>query len=146
METLKIYCDGGARGNPGPAAGAFVVLDNSGKILFKKGKYLGETTNNVAEYTGVLLGLDWIADNKITIPITFFLDSQLIVNQLTGVFRIRDKKLIMLAHKAKVKEKALPVKIFYRAIPRSQNKIADLLVNKVLNHKLKNPETTRHYN
>lgn len=146
MEVLKIYCDGGARGNPGPAASAFVVIDKNGKVIFTKGKYIRETTNNIAEYTAVLLALDWMADNNITGPVTFFLDSQLIVNQLTGVFQIRDKKLMVLAQIAKEKERALPVRIVYRAIPRTQNKIADFLINKVLNRETKNPKTDRHYN
>lgn len=137
MESVKIYCDGGARGNPGPAAGAFVVVGRGGKIIFKKGKYLGTTTNNVAEYFGVLLALEWVAKNNIAIPATLILDSQLIVNQLTGHFKIRDKKLIALAHKAKEKERELPVEIVYHAVPRSQNKIADLLVNKVLDRETK---------
>lgn len=132
METLRIYCDGGARGNPGPAAGAFVVVDSRGKIIFKKGKYLGTTTNNVAEYFGVLLGLEWVAKKNITIPTTFFLDSLLIVNQLNSVYKIRDKKLIRLVQRVKEKERGLPVKIFYRAVVRRQNKAADFLVNKVL--------------
>lgn len=135
MEPLKIYCDGGARGNPGPAASAFVVVGNYEKILVKKGKYIGATTNNVAEYMAVLLALDWVAKNNITLSPTFFLDSQLIVNQLNGVYKIRDKKLIHLAHKAKEKEKILQVKIFYRLIARSQNKTADFLVNKALDSK-----------
>lgn len=132
MEPLKIYCDGGARGNPGPAASAFVVVGDSGNILVKKGKYIGATTNNVAEYMAVLLALDWVGKNNITLSPTFFLDSLLIVNQLNGVYKIRDKKLIHLVHKAKEKEKILQVKIFYRAIPRSENKTADFMVNKVL--------------
>lgn len=132
MDPLKIYCDGGARGNPGPAASAFVVVNNKGEIIFKKGKYLGVATNNVAEYFGVLLALEWVFKNNITMPTTLILDSQLIVNQLNGIYKIRDKKLIHLSQKVKEKERTLPVKIFYRLVPRRQNQTADFLVNKIL--------------
>ena len=58
--SLSIYCDGGARGNPGPAASAFIVKDSSGHEIFKQGFYLGVTTNNQAEYTAVIKALEWL--------------------------------------------------------------------------------------
>lgn len=63
MPELIIYCDGGARGNPGPGAGAFIV-EKEGKIIFKGSKYLGKTTNNTAEYQAVILALTWLIKNQ----------------------------------------------------------------------------------
>ena len=60
---MIIYCDGGSRGNPGPAASAFVVTED-GKTIFKDSKFLGVETNNVAEYTAVLLAIEWLSDKK----------------------------------------------------------------------------------
>ena len=62
-DTLTVFCDGGARGNPGPAAAAFVIKDPQGKILGQAGCFLGKATNNVAEYQGVIEALKWIKDN-----------------------------------------------------------------------------------
>lgn len=140
---ITVYCDGGARGNPGPAASAFVILDQKGKVVFKGGDYIGRATNNIAEYKAVILALEWLVsekDTKKTEQIIFFLDSQLIVNQLNGVFRIKDKKLVMLAAAVKNIQQDFPGKVIYRSIPRGQNKIADSLVNKELDSTL---ETTK---
>lgn len=132
-KTIVIYCDGGARGNPGPAASAFVVLDDSGEVLTKKGFFLGKTTNNVAEYKAVIFALHDIK-NKPVKPemINFFLDSELVVKQLTGFYRVKDKKLQQLVIEIKNLEKELNVLINYQAIPREKNKIADFLVNETL--------------
>lgn len=132
-KSLKVYCDGGARGNPGPAASAFVVVSPDGKILAKKGVFIGETTNNIAEYKAVVFALEWILESRYSGEIIFFLDSQLVVNQMTGKFKIKNKKLLELAFKIKSIEKEFKGKIFYKNIPREQNKITDLLVNKTLN-------------
>lgn len=133
---INIYCDGGARGNPGPGAGAFVVYDKEGNLLAKGGKRLGRTTNNIAEYNGLLVGLRWILENaKPEWDINVFLDSQLVVNQLTGKFKIKNKNLINLAAKAKEAEKNFSGKIKYYFIPRNKNKAADFLVNKLLDGK-----------
>lgn len=132
-KTLRVYCDGGARGNPGPAASAFIVISPEGKILAKKGVFIGETTNNVAEYSAVVSALEWLLDSRYSGETVFFLDSQLVVKQMTGKFKIKNKKLLDLAFKIKSLEKKFKGKIFYKNIPREQNKIADLLVNKTLN-------------
>lgn len=132
-KAIVIYCDGGARGNPGPAASAFVVLDDSGEVLTKKGFFLGKTTNNVAEYKAVIFALHDIK-NKPVKPemINFFLDSELVVKQLTGFYKVKDKNLQQLVIEIKNLEKELNVLINYQAIPREKNKIADFLVNETL--------------
>ena len=87
---LKIFCDGGARGNPGPAAAAFVVFSGN-KTLAKEGKYLGSTTNNQAEYNAVLLAMKWLLKNKSNIDgkkVDFYLDSELVVKQLMGEYKV----------------------------------------------------------
>lgn len=129
---IKIYCDGGARGNPGPAAAAFVVVSPEGKILEKRGKFLGRKTNNFAEYEAVRLALQRLVGKGTKGDVSFFLDSQLVVKQMTGKFKIKQPDLKMLAMKIKELEKKLTGEISYYSIPRNGNKLADFLVNKTL--------------
>lgn len=137
MQTIKIYCDGGARGNPGPGAAAFVATNQDGKVIDKSGVFLGVTTNNQAEYNGVLLAFSFLKNLKEEPKkVNFFLDSELITNQLAGRYKIKDKKLQMLAVRIKNIEKELGAKINYTHIPRSQNKLADLMVNKTLDENM----------
>lgn len=130
--VLKVFCDGGARGNPGPAASAFVVFSPDGKILAKEGKSIGQATNNVAEYKAVLFALEWLSKRNKEEKILFFLDSQLVVSQLNGRFKIKDKKLLDLVFKIKELEKNFTGKIIYKNIPREKNKMTDSLVNQTL--------------
>lgn len=129
---LKIYCDGGSRGNPGPAAAAFVVHDKDFRVIAKKGIYLGRATNNVAEYSAVIQALEWANKNKLGVSVTVYLDSQLIVNQLTGKFKIREKTLQKLAAQVKKLERGAGTGITYRSVLREKNRIADFLVNQTL--------------
>lgn len=135
---LRVYCDGGARGNPGPAASAFVVFDTDGKVLAKEGRFIGQTTNNVAEYKAVLFALEWLVQNTKNQNAVFFLDSQLVVNQLTGKFKVKNKKLMELVKAIKNRERIFSGKIFYKNVSRKQNKLTDSLVNKTLNAKILN--------
>lgn len=129
----KVYCDGGARGNPGPAAAAFVVEVN-GKVVAKDAQYLGKTTNNAAEYQAAILALKWLAKNGNDLPseITFVHDSELIARQLAGLYKIKNEGLRNLYFSAKSLEKTINKKIKYLSVPRAHNKIADFLVNKIL--------------
>ena len=137
-KKLFIFTDGGARGNPGPAAIGFIVKDNQGKILAKIGKYIGRTTNNVAEYQAVIEALKWIKSSiqYSIFSIQFFLDSKLVVNQLNGRFKIKDAKLKNLVIKVRCLEKEINGKIFYHFIPRQKNHHADFLVNQTLDKKI----------
>lgn len=129
---LQIFTDGGAIGNPGPA-GVGVVVKKEGKTLKKFAKYLGETTNNVAEYSAVIEALKWLKVNPSEIhSINFFLDSKLVVNQLNGLFKIKDYKMRNLVIKVRQLEKEIGGNVFYQHIPREKNKEADSLVKKVL--------------
>lgn len=134
-KNLTVNCDGGSRGNPGPAASAFVVSDQEGKELFSQGKYLGESTNNIAEYTAVLMAVDWLNKNKSDYKnflVEFILDSELVVRQLTGVYKIKNEKLKELSTKIMDVKKTLPMIITFRNVLREKNKSADSLVNKTL--------------
>lgn len=136
--NLKIYSDGGARGNPGPAAAAFVVIKD-GKVIHESSFYLGETTNNVAEYQGLLKVLEWLNKKfsvKKNADVDIFLDSLLVVNQLNGKYKIKSTKLIPLAKESKKLERNFSGKIIYNFIPREKNKLADRLLNNVLDEKL----------
>jgi len=145
-----VYCDGGARGNPGPAGAGFVVFDDENKELARGKKFLGRATNNVAEYYGVIESLKWFEKNLSrvlgkdeTLRINFFLDSALVVNQLNGLFKIKNATLRMLAIEIRQLENSIDGQIIYRHIRREKNKLADSLVNQVIDEKIrisKNPE------
>ncbi|MEK7470602.1 MAG: ribonuclease HI family protein [Patescibacteria group bacterium] len=131
MNGLIINCDGGSRGNPGPAAAAFVVRD-SGKEIHSQSKFLGTTTNNVAEYSAVIMALDWLLHDSRFMSldsVAFVLDSELIVRQINGVYKVKDKKLKELhAHVAQLLKK-IDKKISFENVLREKNEIADELVN-----------------
>lgn len=133
-DFIKIFCDGGARGNPGKSACAFVVFLKD-KNIFEKSKFLGHQTNNFSEYSAVLLAMIWLKENlkKIGVSkIIFCLDSELVVNQLMGVYKIKNMALKHLYSKIKIIEQALQTNIIFSAIPREKNIRADFLVNKEL--------------
>jgi len=127
---VTINTDGGARGNPGPGACGAVLKDSNGIILEKRGKYLGVVTNNQAEYEGIILGMELALDRKVDC-VEFLLDSELIVKQLVGLYRVKEPKLIPMYQRTKNLEARLR-EVHYRAVPREKNKDADAVVNKVL--------------
>ena len=134
MEEIYVYCDGGARGNPGPAASAFVAIMNE-KIIHRGSKYLGEATNNVAEYEAVVLALSWLSKNykKVNdLKVIINLDSELVTKQMSGLYKVKNLKLKELYVEGKNFESKLPTKVEYRWTPRNKNKLADFLVNKEL--------------
>ncbi|MEK7091111.1 MAG: ribonuclease HI family protein [Patescibacteria group bacterium] len=132
---MRIHTDGGARGNPGPAACAFVATDDHRQLIHQQGFFLGVATNNQAEYQAVIEALKWVSTlNSPLSTLNFFLDSQLVVNQLKGIFKIKDP---VLTTKKKEAEKLLDqleqleIRNF-TYVPREQNTAADLLVNQTL--------------
>ena len=140
-KTLSIFTDGGASGNPGPAAIGFVVKDDQGKVLIEMGKYIGKATNNVAEYSAVIEALKWIRDNlqftlstgrQAVYNLQFFLDSKLVVNQLNGLFKIKNSNLRNLIIEVRTLEKEIGGNNFYHFIPREKNRHADFLVHSSL--------------
>lgn len=136
-KNLFVFADGGARGNPGPAAVGFLIKDNRGKVLIRQGKYIGRATNNVAEYMAVVEALKWLQKNLIDLAdsvdmIKFFLDSKLVVNQLNGLFKVKNKNLRNLVVIVRSLEQEVGGNIVYHFRPREKNKEADFLVNQVL--------------
>ena len=129
---VTIYCDGGSRGNPGPAAAAFVVM-RKGKLIDKGSEFLGAKTNNVAEYNSVILGLNWLVNNMTEKgKIMFVLDSQLVTKQLNGEYKVKNENLRPLILRARTLEKKFGGEVVYRWSSRVNNKIADRLVNEEL--------------
>lgn len=140
MKKLIIFTDGGARHNPGPAAIGVVIKTETGELLASICQTIGETTNNVAEYQAVIEALTWLRNYPISkfsnSPILqFFLDSKLVVNQLNGMFKIKEAHLRELLLKVRQLEQEVGGNIFYNLIPREQNWEADALVNKALDEK-----------
>lgn len=135
MGKLRINCDGGARGNPGPAAAAFVVRDDNNNIVYKGSKYLGESSNNFAEYSAILLAFEWLIEkaNKENVEIlNFFLDSELAVKQLNGIYKVKDEKLRVLFMAIKEYIKKLTIPVTFSHVTRDKNQFADILVNNTL--------------
>lgn len=135
MEKIFIYCDGGARGNPGPAASAFVVEKNR-RIIKKESAFIGVATNNVAEYQAVIMALKWLASDTSIMyhvsSIDFILDSQLVARQLNGLYKVKNEILRNLFFTIKTLEKKIKAKINYVSVTREKNKLADFLVNEKL--------------
>jgi len=137
---LKIFTDGGARGNPGPAGAGFVVLDGD-EVIYEGSKFLGVKTNNQAEYLALIMALTWVGENKkiVTLKkINFFLDSQLIVRQLNGVYKIKSANIKTLAITAKFFLEKIDNKIKFAFVPREKNKLADALANKAMDEHVSN--------
>jgi len=138
MEKLIIFTDGGARGNPGPAAIGAAIKAENGQNLATISRRIGETTNNVAEYQAVIAALTWLKENKQISKyanmqiIQFYLDSKLVVNQLNGFFKIKDSHLRELLLKVRTLEQEVGGNIVYSFVPREKNWEADALVNKAL--------------
>lgn len=127
MKKVKIFSDGGSRGNPGPSACAFVAFEND-KEVFSRAKFLGKATNNQAEYQGVLLAVDWLIDSGYQ-SVDFILDSELVVKQLTQVYRIKDITLQNFAQIIWTRLKKNSITATFSHVLRASNKKADELLN-----------------
>lgn len=130
VTPIVIYSDGGSRGNPGPSAAAFVMVDGD-TVIDQGGEYLGITTNNQAEYHGVQLGLEKAIDRKLQ-SIEFRVDSMLVVNQLNGQYKIKNRELWPINERIEMLLRQFD-SVRFKHIPRELNTMADALVNKVLN-------------
>jgi ribonuclease HI len=125
-----LFADGGSRGNPGPAASAAVLLDPAGELVEEIGAYLGVATNNVAEWTALVLGLEAALARGIR-RLTVRLDSELVVKQLRGEYRVKHAGLQPLHRRAMKLLRAFE-DVDVAHVPRKQNARADRLVNRVL--------------
>ena len=132
MCGIKIYTDGGSRGNPGPAAIALLIFDKKERLLKTHSEYIGKTTNNVAEYRAVLKALE-MAKSYRSGSILCTLDSQLVVNQLSGKYVVKKQHLRDLFKMVKEAEKSFD-SVKYAFVPREDRRIqmADRLVNEML--------------
>jgi ribonuclease HI len=135
----RIYVDGGARGNPGPAAIGFVVYDAEGRELHREGEYIGIATNNIAEYRALLSALRWVRRSiGFKDEVHIHSDSDLVVRQMSDHYRVKSENLKPLHREAR--------EIFDRLkrgrighVGRSHNRIADGIVNEVLDERKSSP-------
>ena len=125
-----MFADGGSRGNPGPAASGAVLFDEAGAVLREVGTFLGVATNNVAEWTGLLTGLEAALELGVD-DLSVRLDSELVVKQISGAYRVKNEGLIPLHAKAKVLLRKF-AHVDVKHVPRKQNAAADAVVNQVL--------------
>lgn len=127
---VSLYTDGGSRGNPGPSASGYVLIDENGKVIIKSGVYLGVTTNNQAEYQSLKFGLEE-AQKLGAREVEVYMDSMLVINQMKGIFKVRNRDLWPI-HEA-IKELAKQFKkVTFTHVPREFNKLADAEVNDTL--------------
>jgi len=129
--VIEIYTDGGSRGNPGPAAYGFVVIKED-KIIHRQNGYIGIATNNAAEYAAVLEALKWLSQKFKNQKLSFFIDSQLVVSQISGVFKVKNANIRELLFKIRELETNFE-NIAFTHIPREKNREADWQVNLALN-------------
>ncbi len=134
--TILLHTDGGSRGNPGPAGIGFVVSTRDGNILYEYGEAIGDATNNHAEYRALIAGLQYCAQQNYN-TVACFLDSELVVKQMNGEYRVKHPDIIPLHLAVK---KLIPsfTSITFTAVRREKNKQADALVNKALDGLMKN--------
>jgi ribonuclease HI len=133
-EEVKIFADGGSRGNPGPSASGFVILDMEDTVLLEKGVYLGVTTNNQAEYTALKLALEEALKLGVRRP-HVYLDSLLVINQMKGIFKVKNRDLWPI-HDAIKQLVTKFEEVSFDHVPREFNKLADAAVNRALDQQL----------
>lgn len=133
LEAAKLFTDGGSRGNPGPAATGVAILDMEDNVVKKSGRYIGETTNNQAEYQALEEGID-IALSMSIKNLDVYMDSLLIVNQMKGLYKVKNVDLQPIYTSIKSKLNSFE-KVSFTHVPRALNKIADSLVNEALDNR-----------
>lgn len=127
---ITIYSDGGSRGNPGPSAAGFVILGENRQVVAEGGEYLGITTNNQAEYHGVRIGLERAIEMGYK-SVDFKVDSMLVVNQMKGFYKIKNRELWPIHERIRELMKKFD-KVTFAHVPREFNQLADGMVNKTL--------------
>lgn len=136
-DVVTIFTDGGSRGNPGPSAAGYVMIGADQRVVDQGGEYLGITNNNVAEYEAVRLGLEKALAKGIR-QIHFKLDSMLVVNQMRGLYRVKNRELWPIHERIRILMKNFE-KVTFSHVQREFNQLADGMVNKTLDQQL---ETT----
>jgi len=126
----RLWTDGGSRGNPGPAAFAYVLEAEDGTVLAARGEAIGAATNNVAEYRGLVAGLAEAVERGVD-ELEVVSDSELLVKQMRGEYRVKNQALRELSLEAAALARRLD-RVEYRAVRREHNELADRLVNEAL--------------
>ena len=126
----RLFTDGGARGNPGPAAYGFVLEAEDGTVLAAEGRAIGTATNNVAEYSGLVAGLQKALELHVPV-VEVVSDSELMVKQMRGEYRVKNQALMELSIRANRLARELGG-VTFRAVRREHNELADRLVNEAL--------------
>jgi ribonuclease HI len=130
IEELKVFTDGGSRGNPGPSAYAFVICKKDNTVVKKYGGYIGVTTNNQAEYEGLRRGLAAAKDFSPQ-SLEVYMDSELVIKQMNGQYKVKNPDILAVYKIAKALADEFP-DITFNHVPREMNKIADAEVNRIL--------------
>jgi ribonuclease HI len=130
IDTVKVYADGGSRGNPGPSASGYVLLDMDGSTLVDRGVYLGITTNNQAEYQALKFSLEE-AQRMHVRNVDVYMDSLLVINQMKGIFKVKNRDLWPIHDAVQRLSKGFE-HISFTQVPREFNKLADRAVNRAL--------------
>lgn len=140
-DAIVIYSDGGSRGNPGPSAAGYIILDSRQEVIAEGGEYLGITTNNQAEYQGVRLGLQKAKELGYK-KVDFKLDSMLVVNQMKGYYKIKNRELWPINERIRMLMTDFE-RVTFTHVNRQFNQLADGMVNKTLDaHKAHPAEHT----
>lgn len=140
-DAIVIYSDGGSRGNPGPSAAGYIILDSRQEVIAEGGEYLGITTNNQAEYQGVRLGLQKAKELGYK-KVDFKLDSMLVVNQMKGYYKIKNRELWPINERIRMLMTDFD-RVTFTHVNRQFNQLADGMVNKTLDaHKAHPAEHT----
>jgi len=129
-EGVRLWVDGGSRGNPGPAATGYRIEDEAGTVLVEAGETIGVATNNVAEYRALIAGLRAVAELGVS-EVEVRADSQLLMRQMTGAYRVKNAALRELWLEARRVAAAFE-RVRFVEIPRAENAAADLQVNLAL--------------
>lgn len=128
--SITIFSDGGSRGNPGPSAAGFIILNERQEVIAEGGEYLGITTNNQAEYHGVRIGMERAIELGFT-RVDFRIDSMLVVNQLKGLYKIKNRELWPIHERIRQLMTKFE-RITFSHVQREFNQLADGMVNKTL--------------
>jgi ribonuclease HI len=136
ITEMQLYADGGSRGNPGPSASGYVLLNMSDEVVLRKGEYLGITTNNQAEYQALKFGMEHALQDFQTKELHVYMDSMLVVNQMKNIFKIKNRDLWPI-HNACVELSKKFNKVAFDHVPRELNKLADQEVNEALDQAIK---------
>ena len=138
MGAIKVFTDGASRRNPGESGIGIIIYDESGSVLAKWNEYIGITTNNQAEYKALLKSIDLISkleENSSFEMIEFYADSELMVKQIKGLYKVKDKELVQLHREFNRRIRESGSKYNITHIDRSLNKVADKLANMAIDNR-----------